>query len=333
VVKSNDFNYLNSNALVLLIEKVLHIEDADPQVVYGTNNRYINLIKSHFPKLKIVARGHNVKVHGDADEIAKFEEKMQLILEHIHKYNTITENQLERIIGSRDAAGYRAVRDHDDVLVHGTSGNMVKARTINQKRMVKEADENDMVFAIGPAGTGKTYTGVALAVRALKNKEVRRIVLTRPAVEAGENLGFLPGDLKEKLDPYLQPLYDALRDMIPYEKLTYYLETRVIEIAPLAFMRGRTLDNAYVILDEAQNTTHSQMKMFLTRMGQSAKFIITGDATQVDLPKNQKSGLAEALRILKGVQGIAVVELDEKDVIRHKLVKDIIRAYDKEENR
>jgi phosphate starvation-inducible PhoH-like protein len=236
-------------------------------------------------------------------------------------------------MGNTDADKYRNVRDTDDVLVHGTSGRMVKARTINQKRMVKEANKNDMVFAIGPAGTGKTYTGVALAVRALKNKEVRRIVLTRPAVEAGENLGFLPGDLKEKLDPYLQPLYDALRDMIPHEKLTYYLETRVIEVAPLAFMRGRTLDNAFVILDEAQNTTHAQMKMFLTRMGKHAKFIITGDATQVDLPRNQKSGLAEALRILKGVKGISVVELDENDVIRHRLVKNIIDAYDIEEKR
>jgi phosphate starvation-inducible PhoH-like protein len=304
-----------------LIEKILHIDEAEPQAVYGTNNRYLNLLKNHFPKLKIVARGHDIKINGESEEIERFEEKMALILEHIHRYNTITENQLERIIGNTDAAGYRTVRDTDDVLVHGTNGRMVKARTINQKRMVNEANKNDMVFAIGPAGTGKTYTGVALAVRALKNKEVKRIVLTRPAVEAGENLGFLPGDLKEKLDPYLQPLYDALRDMIPYEKLSYYLETRVIEVAPLAFMRGRTLDHAFVILDEAQNTTHAQMKMFLTRMGKNAKFVITGDATQVDLPRNQKSGLAEALRILRGVKGISVVELDGKDVIRHRLVK------------
>jgi phosphate starvation-inducible PhoH-like protein len=316
-----------------LIEKILHIDEAEPQAVYGTNNRYLNLLKNHFPKLKIVARGHDIKINGESEEIERFEEKMALILEHIHRYNTITENQLERIIGNTDAAGYRTVRDTDDVLVHGTNGRMVKARTINQKRMVNEANKNDMVFAIGPAGTGKTYTGVALAVRALKNKEVKRIVLTRPAVEAGENLGFLPGDLKEKLDPYLQPLYDALRDMIPYEKLSYYLETRVIEVAPLAFMRGRTLDHAFVILDEAQNTTHAQMKMFLTRMGKNAKFVITGDATQVDLPRNQKSGLAEALRILRGVKGISVVELDGKDVIRHRLVKNIIDAYDTEENR
>ena len=326
------FGYLNL-IKPRLIEKILNIETADPQAVYGTNNRYINLLKNAFPKLKLVARGHSIKVNGEEDEIARFEQVMQLVLEHIHKYNTVTESQLERIIGQTDPDAYRKVRDHDDVLVHGNSGNLIKARTINQKKMVQEAEKNDMVFAIGPAGTGKTYTGVALAVRALKNKEVRRIILTRPAVEAGENLGFLPGDLKDKLDPYLQPLYDALRDMIPYEKLAYYLETRVIEIAPLAFMRGRTLDHAYVILDEAQNTTHAQMKMFLTRMGQSAKFIITGDATQVDLPRNQKSGLAESLRILKGVKGIAVVELDEQDVIRHRLVKEVIRAYNKEDQR
>jgi phosphate starvation-inducible PhoH-like protein len=316
-----------------LIEKVLNIEAADPQAVYGTNNRYINLLKNAFPKLKLVARGHSIKVNGESEEIARFEQVMQLVLEHIHKYNTVTESQLERIIGQTDPDAYRKVRDQDDVLVHGNSGNLIKARTINQKRMVQEVETNDMLFAIGPAGTGKTYTAVALAVRALKNKEVRRIILTRPAVEAGENLGFLPGDLKDKLDPYLQPLYDALRDMIPYEKLAYYLETRVIEIAPLAFMRGRTLDHAYVILDEAQNTTHAQMKMFLTRMGQSAKFIITGDATQVDLPRNQKSGLAESLRILTGIKGIAVVELDEQDVIRHRLVKEVIRAYNKEDQR
>lgn len=316
-----------------MIEKTLRIEDADPQAVYGTNNKFIQLLKNHFPKLKLTARGHELKVNGDADIIADFEGKWALILEHIHKYNTITENQLERIIGQTDAADYRTIRDHDDTLVHGVLGRLVKARTINQKRLVKACDDNDIVFAIGPAGTGKTYTGVALAVRALKNKEVRRIVLTRPAVEAGENLGFLPGDLKEKLDPYLRPLYDALRDMIAHEKLEYYLETGVIEIAPLAFMRGRTLDNAFVILDEGQNTTHSQMKMFLTRMGKSAKFIITGDTTQIDLPRHQKSGLIEALRILKGTEGIAMIELDEQDVIRHQLVKDIIKAYQAEEKR
>jgi len=316
-----------------LIEKTLLIEDADPQAVYGTNNRFVQQLKNHFPKIKITARGHELKVNGDDAEIERFESIWGLVLEHIHKYNTITENQLERIIGSTDADGYRSIRDHDGTLVHGVAGRLVKARTINQKRMVKACDENDMVFAIGPAGTGKTYTGVALAVRALKNKEVRRIILTRPAVEADENLGFLPGDLKEKLDPYLRPLYDALRDMIPHEKLEYYIETGVIEIAPLAFMRGRTLDHAFVILDEGQNTTHSQMKMFLTRMGKSAKFIITGDATQIDLPRKQPSGLIEALRILRDTKGIATIELDEQDVVRHQLVKEIIKAYSAEEKR
>lgn len=316
-----------------MIEKILQIEEADPQVVYGTNNKYVDLLKNHFPKLKITARGHQLKVNGEEEAIAHFEDKWTLILEHIHRYNSISENQMERIIGETDTNEYRSIRDHDDTLVHGVNGRLVKARTINQKRMVKASTENDMVFAIGPAGTGKTYTGVALAVRALKNKEVRRIILTRPAVEAGENLGFLPGDMKDKLDPYLRPLYDALRDMIPHEKLQYYIESGVIEIAPMAYMRGRTLDHAFVILDEAQNTTHAQMKMFLTRMGKSAKFIITGDTTQIDLPRNQRSGLIESLRILKGTNGISMVTLDEKDVIRHRLVKDIISAYDKEEKK
>lgn len=315
-----------------MIEKILQIEEAEPQAVYGTNNKYIALLKNHFPKLKITARGHQLKVNGEEQAIAQFEEKWNLILEHIHRYNAISENQLERIIGEADTDKYRSIRDHDDVLVHGVQGRLVKARTINQKRMVKASTENDMVFAIGPAGTGKTYTGVALAVRALKNREVRRIILTRPAVEAGENLGFLPGDMKEKLDPYLRPLYDALRDMIPHEKLQYYMESGTIEIAPMAYMRGRTLDHAFVILDEAQNTTHNQMKMFLTRMGKSAKFVITGDTSQIDLPPRQKSGLKEALKILRGTKGISTIVLDENDVIRHRLVKAIITAYAKEEN-
>ncbi len=315
-----------------MTEKILQIEDADPNAVYGTNNKYIAILNSHFSKLKITARGHQIKVNGEAEQIEDFEKKLALIIEHIAKYNAITENQMERILGEGNDDDYRKLRDHDDVLVHGVRGRLIKARTLNQKRMVKECDVNDMLFAIGPAGTGKTYTGVALAVRALKNKEVRRIILTRPAVEAGENLGFLPGDLKEKLDPYLRPLYDALRDMIPHEKLENYIESGVIEIAPLAFMRGRTLDHAFVILDEAQNTTHAQMKMFLTRMGKSAKFIITGDTTQIDLPKNQRSGLVSALAILQETKGISVVTLDHIDVIRHELVKDIIKAYSKEEN-
>lgn len=316
-----------------MTEKTVLLEDTNPQDLYGANNRYLNLLKSFYPKLKITARGEQIKINGDEEIIEQFEEKLRLILTHLQRYNSITENQIERIVMEDGREVARTYAEVDDVLVHGSGGNLIKARTLNQKRMVKAIDDSDMVFAIGPAGTGKTYTGVALAVRALKNKEVKRIILTRPAVEAGENLGFLPGDMKEKLDPYMQPLYDALRDMIPYEKLQYYLETRVIEIAPLAFMRGRTLDHAFVILDEAQNTTHSQMKMFLTRMGQHAKFIVTGDATQVDLPRNQGSGLKEALRILANVKGISVIRLDDKDVIRHPLVKDIIHAYDKEENR
>lgn len=316
-----------------MIEKTLIIEDANPQDVYGANNRYLNQLKSYFPKLKITARGEKIKINGDEQIIALFEEKLDLILRHVRKFNTISESQLERLVLEDGEKIVKTFKDFDDVLVHGVNGQLIKARTYNQKRMVQSVMQNDMVFAIGPAGTGKTYTGVALAVRALKQKEVRRIILTRPAVEAGENLGFLPGDMKEKLDPYMQPLYDALRDMIPHEKLAYYLETKTIEIAPLAFMRGRTLDNAFVILDEAQNTTHSQMKMFLTRMGRSAKFIITGDASQVDLPRHQKSGLNEALKILERVEGIGIIKLDDKDVIRHPLVKDIIQAYDKLEEK
>lgn len=316
-----------------MTEKTIQLTEADPQDFYGAGNKYLSLIKGFFPKLKIMARGHQIKVNGDEDTIEVFEEKIQLIQDHLTRYNSITENQIERIIlgDGKDVA--EKMQGHNEVLVHGVSGHFVKARTINQKKMVELAEKNDLVFAIGPAGTGKTYTGVALAVRALKNKEVKRIILTRPAVEAGENLGFLPGDMKEKLDPYMRPLYDALRDMIPYEKLNYLLETQVIEIAPLAFMRGRTLDNAFVILDEAQNTTMSQMKMFLTRMGASAKFIVTGDQSQVDLPRKQSSGLIEALRILKNIQGIGMVFLDDKDVIRHRLVKNIIKAYDKEDRK
>jgi phosphate starvation-inducible PhoH-like protein len=311
-----------------LTEKTILLED--PLLVYGTNNRYLNIMKSGFPGLKFTARGQMLKIVGEAKEIAAFEDKLELVLAHIHRYSGITQNQMERILVEDEARMRASLASGEDVLVHGVSGGQIRARTMNQRAMVTAIDNNDMLFALGPAGTGKTYTAVALAVRALKNKEVKRIVLTRPAVEAGESLGFLPGDLKEKLDPYLQPLYDALRDMIPFEKLNYYMESQVIQIAPLAFMRGRTLDNAFVILDEAQNTTSAQMKMFLTRMGQSAKFVITGDRTQVDLPRNQTSGLHTATRILKGIKGIAFVNLDEKDVIRHQLVKDIIKAYDNE---
>lgn len=314
-----------------MIEKVLSIENADPRDIYGDRNKYLNLIKDYFPELKITARGHNLKVNGESARIHYFEEKIAEIISHLTKYNSLSENQLERMLKDE-----MSVLDPDklakDVILFGVSGTAVKARTKNQRKMLSSIEKNDMLFAIGPAGTGKTYTAVALAVRALKNKEVKKIILTRPAVEAGENLGFLPGDLKEKLDPYMQPLYDGLRDMIPPERLAYYLEAGVIQIAPLAFMRGRTLDNAFVILDEAQNTTHAQMKMFLTRMGRDAKFIVTGDTSQIDLPRKQASGLKEALIYLKDIKGIDFVHLDEKDVIRHQLVKSIIQAYIKAEN-
>lgn len=315
------------------IEKTIEVVDVDPQAVYGANNKYIKTLKNHFSALKITARGNKIKVNGNSEQVQDFEEKLSLILDLVAQNNHITENQLERVM-TEDVEEFSAsIGKNNDTLVHGVSGGLIKARTLNQKKMVEAIDKNDMLFAIGPAGTGKTYTGVALAVRALKRKEVKRIVLTRPAVEAGENLGFLPGDLKDKLDPYLRPLYDALRDMIPHDKLNYFIETGVIEIAPLAFMRGRTLDNAFVILDEAQNTTHSQMKMFLTRMGRSAKFILTGDVTQIDLPRSQQSGLKESLRILAGVPGISRVNLDDKDIIRHKLVGRIVAAYKKQDDR
>ncbi len=311
-------------------EKVLEIKSINPLDLYGANNKKLTFIKQFFPKLKIVARGNQLKIIGEEEVMHQFQLKFDLMLQHFNKYQRLTSSNIERIILD-DAS---VLEGDDDVLLHGTQGRMIKARTANQRKMVSTIDKNDMLFAIGPAGTGKTYTAVALAVRALKNKEVKRIILTRPAVEAGENLGFLPGDLKEKLDPYLQPLYDALRDMIPTEKLNEYLENGVIQIAPLAFMRGRTLDKAFVILDEAQNTTTHQMKMFLTRMGMSAKFVITGDETQIDLPPKQPSGLLECLKALKGIKGISIIKLDEKDVIRHELVKKIIKAYkDKIENK
>lgn len=313
-------------------EKIIEITGVNPIDIFGVNNKKFELIRSFFPKLKIIARGNTLKIHGEEDSIVNFEDKFNLITLHLERYNSISENQIERII-TGDSEAIKKSHEMDDIIVHGNGGLKVKARTLNQRRMVQAVNEKDMVFAIGPAGTGKTYTAVALAVRALKLKQVRKIILTRPAVEAGENLGFLPGDLKEKLDPYLQPLYDGLRDMLPPEKLFEYLEQGIIEIAPLAFMRGRTLDNAFVILDEAQNTTQSQMKMFLTRMGRSAKFIVTGDFTQVDLPPKQSSGLISALNILKDIEDIAVIELDGKDVIRHKLVRQIITAYDQHDNK
>lgn len=304
-------------------EKIIDLGGINPLDIYRTNNKTLTFILDFFPKVKCVARGNTLKLIGDDESIEEFEKKFSLMLEHFIKYQRLTHSNIERIILEDSAV----LLGDNDTLVHGPHGKIIQARTANQRKMVKESQKNDMVFAVGPAGTGKTYTAVAIAVRALKNKEVKRIVLSRPAVEAGENLGFLPGDLKEKLDPYLQPLYDALRDMIPSEKLNEYIEYRIIEIAPLAFMRGRTLDNAFVILDEAQNSTHQQMKMFLTRMGKSAKFIITGDETQIDLPAKQPSGLLEALKVIKNIKGISVIKLDDKDVIRHELVKKIIKAY------
>ena len=308
-------------------ELVIELTEISPQEFFGQQNANIELLKKYFPKLKIVARGNKIKVFGDEELLEEFDKRFDELTGQFAKYNKLDENMIERILTSNSKADYTSSSSSGDVLVHGVSGRLIKAQTANQRRMVDATKVNDMVFAIGPAGTGKTYTGVALAVKALKEKQVRRIILTRPAVEAGENLGFLPGDLKEKLDPYMQPLYDALRDMIPAEKLEKYIEDGTIQIAPMAFMRGRTLDNAFVILDEAQNTTHAQMKMFLTRMGKNAKFLLTGDPGQIDLPRRVISGLKEALLILKNVDGISIIYLDDKDVIRHKLVKKVIDAY------
>jgi phosphate starvation-inducible PhoH-like protein len=312
-----------------LNERIIELTEINPKDFFGTHNSTIEQLKTYFPKIKIVARGSKLKIYGEPDILTEFEKRLNMLIKYFNRYNKLDENSIERILTStgKEELDRSSSRSGSDVLVHGVSGKLIKAQTENQRNMVKLMQQNDMLFAVGPAGTGKTYTAVALAVKALKEKEVRRIILTRPAVESGENLGFLPGDLKEKLDPYMQPLYDALRDMIPHEKLESHLEKGVIQIAPLAFMRGRTLDNAFVILDEAQNTTHNQMKMFLTRMGMHAKFIITGDPGQIDLPRKQISGLKEALLALKNVNGIAQVYLDDKDVIRHRLVKKIISAY------
>lgn len=314
-------------------ELILELEEITPKEFFGAQNVNIKILKEYFPKLKIVARGNKIKAYGDEDLLEEFDRRMSMLMVHFGKYNKIDENVIERVLTSQSSDDYTTSDHSGEVIVHGVSGRIIKAQTVNQRKLVESMRKNDMVFAIGPAGTGKTYTGVALAVRALKAKEVKRIILTRPAVEAGENLGFLPGDLKEKLDPYMQPLYDALRDMIPAEKLAHFIENGTIQIAPLAFMRGRTLDNAFVILDEGQNTTHAQMKMFLTRMGKNAKFLLTGDPGQVDLPRRTISGLKEALLVLKNVDGIGMIYLDDKDVIRHKLVKKVIEAYKSIENR
>jgi phosphate starvation-inducible PhoH-like protein len=309
-----------------LNEKIIEISGINPVDLFGVNETKLSIIKNYFPKLKVVSRGETLKAIGEEGEIKLFELKIALLIAHLLKYKQLTENNIERLMDEETEGESKTLKHDDDVLVFGNSGLIVKAKTANQRKFVELSEKNDMVFAVGPAGTGKSYTAVALAVRALKNKEVRRIILTRPAVEAGEHLGFLPGDLKEKLDPYLQPLYDALRDMIPAEKLKEMLEDGTIQIAPLAFMRGRTLDKAFVILDEAQNATKSQFKMFLTRMGKTAKFIINGDETQIDLPRNQQSGLTQAIKILGKVKGIGMVRFDEKDVIRRDLVKKIILA-------
>jgi phosphate starvation-inducible PhoH-like protein len=316
------------------MEKIITIEPHTATGIFGVHNKNLDLLTHIFPKLKLTARGNELKINGENQEIEYFCERFQSMMIHYERFEKLNENDILNITAAGDDDFYRINNPNldDEVILHGRDGRIIKALSSNQKRMVESAGHNDMVFAIGPAGTGKTYTAVALAVKALKNKQIRRIILTRPAVEAGENLGFLPGDLRDKLDPYLQPLYDALWDMMPMQKLLAYLEDKTVEIAPLAFMRGRTLDNAYVILDEAQNATESQIKMFLTRMGKNAKFFITGDITQIDLPRHQRSGLIQASRILKDIKGIDFVYLDQSDVVRHHLVTKIIQQYEKWEN-
>ena len=316
-----------------LNEISIQLAEVNPTVFYGGNkSKNIAILKRYFPKLKIVARGDIVTAYGEEQVLEEFEKQMDRLMMHYGKYNSLDESTVEKILTSSTEDSFGLDEADIQTILHGVGGKIIRARTVNQARLVESIATNDLVFAVGPAGTGKTYTGVAMAVKALKNKEVKRIVLTRPAVEAGENLGFLPGDLKEKLDPYMQPLYDALRDMIPAEKLASYIEKGTIQIAPMAFMRGRTLDDAFVILDEAQNTTHNQMKMFLTRMGKNTKFVITGDPGQIDLPRRVISGLKEALLILSDVNGIDVIQLDGRDVIRHQLVKKVIDAYKKTEH-
>ena len=310
-------------------EVIIPIDTFNPVEFFGVNDANLEVIRRNFPELKLVARGNEIKVIGDEKNIHLFSEKINRLIQHYQKFGSLTPDNVEHFLADKNGKDSSQQVAAGDVLVFGQNGIMVRARTPNQKKLVESTEKNDIIFAIGPAGTGKTYTAVALAVRALKNREIKRIVLTRPAVEAGENLGFLPGDLKEKIDPYLRPLYDALFDMIQGEKVKSYIESGVIEVAPLAFMRGRTLDNAFVILDEAQNATENQLKMFLTRMGPSAKFIVTGDVTQIDLPRNQPSGLVQAIKILSNIKGIDFIYLDTQDVVRHRLVKDIIDAYNK----
>tara|TARA_B100000989_G_scaffold159900_1_gene119392 strand:- start:107 stop:1051 length:945 start_codon:yes stop_codon:yes gene_type:complete len=314
-----------------LQEKIIKIDKIDPIDFFGPNDVNIKTIKSNFPNLKIVARGDEIKVYGNSNELSDFEKKINKLINYTLKFENIEDNLIDSFLNNFEIDFENSKKSFTPIL-HGVNGKIIKAKTVNQRKIVDSVENNDLVFAIGPAGTGKTYTGIALAVKALKNKNVKRIILTRPAIEAGENLGFLPGDLKEKLDPYMQPLYDALRDMIPSEKLKKFLDDEIIQIAPLAFMRGRTLDNAFVILDEGQNTSSSQMKMFLTRMGKNAKFIVTGDPGQMDLPKGI-SGINEAIKILKGTKGVAIVRLDDSDVVRNKLVIKIIEAYKNTSNK
>jgi phosphate starvation-inducible protein PhoH and related proteins len=315
-----------------MTEIIIFLEDIDPVVFFGTNNSLLDKIRSFFPKIKIMARGNEIKCMGEETEITVFAEKFNELIEYYRKYNRLDEQDIEKYLFDAEHMKSASKGEFEQVLIFGTSGKPVRARTVNQLLLVNEYKTNDLIIAEGPAGTGKTYTSIALAVRALKDREVKKIILARPAVEAGERLGFLPGDMKEKLDPYLQPLYDALHDMLPFKKLETWLEDGTVQIAPLAFMRGRTLENAFVILDEAQNATISQLKMFLTRMGVSSKFIMTGDTTQIDLPRKNDSGLLMAMRILANIEGISIIKFDERDIVRHKLVKKIVRAYENDEN-
>jgi phosphate starvation-inducible PhoH-like protein len=314
-----------------MTEIVIFLEDIDPVVLFGTNNSLLDKIRSFFPKIKILSRGNEIKCLGEKSEITIFAEKFNSLIEYYQKFHRIDEQDIEKYLFDAEHMKSASNGDFEQVIVFGISGKPVRARTVNQLLLVNDYKINDLIIADGPAGTGKTYTSIALAVRALKEREVKKIVLTRPAVEAGERLGFLPGDMKEKLDPYLQPLYDALHDMLPFKKLETWLEDGTIQIAPLAFMRGRTLENAFVILDEAQNATVSQLKMFLTRMGVNSKFIMTGDSTQIDLPKKSESGMLQAMRILSGIEGVSIIKFDERDIVRHKLVKKIVKAYENEE--
>jgi phosphate starvation-inducible PhoH-like protein len=315
-----------------MTEIIIFLEDIDPVIFFGTNNLLLDKIRSFFPKIKILARGNEIKCMGEESEITIFAEKFNELIEYYHKYHRLEEQDIEKYFLDSEHMKSVTKGEFEQILVFGTSGKPIRARTVNQLLLVSDYKTNDLIIAEGPAGTGKTYTSIALAVRALKEREVKKIILTRPAVEAGERLGFLPGDMKEKLDPYLQPLYDAMHDMLPFKKLETWLEDGTIQIAPLAFMRGRTLEDAFVILDEAQNATISQLKMFLTRMGINSKFIMTGDTTQIDLPKKNDSGLLQAIRILGGIEGVSVIKFDERDIVRHKLVRRIIKAYEQEEN-